>query len=352
MPAKGDYIAIDTHNARQIAALISNGQLMDLVVDAPDASSLQPEEIYIGKIGQSVKGLGAVFVDLGQGQRGFLKETRGLAPGAMVLVQIQNAPQAPKAPVVSRRLSLKSRYAIATPGAPGRNISRQIKEEARIDALQEMIAGLAEYDDIGLIIRSAAAHPQTHKDEIAKDAEAVLAMAYGITQALASAGAPELIVEAPDAASFAWREWWQGPGHKIIEEPGCFERLGLWEEIERLKSPHVALGPQSSLIIEACHAFVAIDINTGGAFGVKSGEQANALAAQEIPRQLLLRGLGGQIVIDPAPMPKSARRGFEQSLAKALRRTAVDTQILGWTPLGHLELQRKSERVAIDFNQI
>ena len=39
--------------------------------------------------------------------------------------------------------------------------------------------------------------------------------------------------------------------------------------------------------------------------------------ARDLPRQLRLRGLGGQIVIDPAPMPKKDRKTVESALGRA-----------------------------------
>ncbi|MEO0994501.1 MAG: ribonuclease E/G, partial [Pseudomonadota bacterium] len=64
----------------------------------------------------------------------------------------------------------------------------------------------------------------------------------------------------------------------------------------------------------------------------------------EIPRQLRLRGLGGIVVIDWAPLPKRDRKRIEDTLKTALRRDPVETTIAGWTPLGLLELTRKRER--------
>jgi ribonuclease G len=66
-----------------------------------------------------------------------------------------------------------------------------------------------------------------------------------------------------------------------------------------------------------------------------------------LPRELRLRGLGGQIVLDLAPMPKKDRRGFESALKAALRNDSIETVFVGWTPLGHVELQRKRARLPL-----
>ena len=70
-------------------------------------------------------------------------------------------------------------------------------------------------------------------------------------------------------------------------------------------------------------------------------------AARALPRALRLRGLGGQITLDLAPMPKKDRRTFETSLRAAFRKDATETALAGWTPLGHFELQRKRDRLPL-----
>jgi Ribonuclease G/E len=57
--------------------------------------------------------------------------------------------------------------------------------------------------------------------------------------------------------------------------------------------------------------------------------------------------LGGQIVVDAAPMPKKDRRQIEQAARVAFKADAIETSLVGWTPLGHLELQRKRERLPL-----
>ncbi len=69
--------------------------------------------------------------------------------------------------------------------------------------------------------------------------------------------------------------------------------------------------------------------------------------ARALPRQLRLRGLGGQITLDLAPMTKNDRKQFETTLRAAFRADRIETALVGWTPLGHYELQRKRERLPL-----
>jgi len=66
--------------------------------------------------------------------------------------------------------------------------------------------------------------------------------------------------------------------------------------------------------------------------------------AKDLPRQLRLRGLGGQIVVDPAPMLRQDRKIVENALKSALRKDTVETNFVGWTAMGLIELQRARVR--------
>ena len=98
------------------------------------------------------------------------------------------------------------------------------------------------------------------------------------------------------------------------------------------------------MAIEPTRALVAVDIDTGGDTSPAAGLKANIAAMRALPRALRVRGLGGQVTIDAAPMPKRDRRQVETVLKSALRDDRIETAIVGWTPLGHLELQRKRDR--------
>ena len=111
-------------------------------------------------------------------------------------------------------------------------------------------------------------------------------------------GAPELLVEADNPHTLGWREW-TAPAD-VVTEAGCFETHGVLEMIEDLKSPAVRIDG-GHYYVEPTRAFVTVDVNTGKDTSPAAGIKANIAMARDLPRQLRLRGLGGQIVIDPAP---------------------------------------------------
>jgi Rne/Rng family ribonuclease len=101
------------------------------------------------------------------------------------------------------------------------------------------------------------------------------------------------------------------------------------------------------MLIEPTRALIAVDVNTGADSSPAAALKVNIAAARELPRQLRLRGLGGQVTVDFAPMPKRDRATLEQQLRVAFKGEAAETSLAGWTPLGNFELQRKRDRVAL-----
>ena len=321
------------------AALIVDGRLQDLLIDPPaDDPTPRPEAIHRGKAGRPMKGLGGIIIELAGGQTGFLRTRRPPAAGRPVLVQIGGWTEPGKAPPVGDRLRLKGRCAVLTPGAPGLNISRRIRDEE----VRAALAGIAEEamadadDDLGLILRTRAG--DMHNDAILDEIASLRATWSRIAADLA--GPPTCLLEGLGAAEEALREW-DAPGTDIVEGPDAFG--DLWDEIEALRQPRVALGA-GFMSVEPTLALVAVDVNTGGALTPAAALKVNLAAARELPRQLRLRGLGGQITVDFAPLTRAERPRIESALNAALREDGLDTTLAGWTPLGHLELTRRRAR--------
>ncbi len=342
---RGRVAALDTlRDGRRAAALMADGQLHDLLIDPPAAwGPAQPGAIFLARMGRPMKGMGGAMVDLGGGQSGFLREAKGLSPGAALVVQVATVAEPGKAPPVSPRPLFKSRHAIAAPGAPGINVSRRIRDDdlrARVEkAGAAAMAGAPA--DMGLILRSAAAHADPA--EVEADAREMRALAE---RAIAADGAPALLVAAADAHLAAWRDWSDPDPDQVDDAPGAFDRHGVWEAIAAARQPEVALG-QGRMTVEPTRALVAVDVDTGGDTSLAAGLKANVAAFRALPRALAVRGLGGQVVVDVAPFPKKERSQLEQVMKGALRGDPGEMQVAGWTPLGHLELRRKRDRHAL-----
>lgn len=340
---KGRIVVLDRIGDQDAAALIVDGVLEDLAID-PASDAPLPGAIYRAVADRPVKGQGGLFVKLPAGS-GFLRQTAGIAPGDRLLVQVTGPAEPGKAIPVTTRLLFKSRYAILTPGAPGLNISRKIRDED-VRALLDDLATVAmkgATGDLGLILRSASetAEPQ----EVSADINDMRALAEAVLADVS--GPPELLVDGASAQETAWRDWADPAPDEVIDEAGGFADHGVFEMIDALRQPYVALTGGGHMMIEPTRALLSVDVNTGPDTSPAASLKANIAAARELPRQLRLRGLGGQIVVDFAPMPKKDRAILDQVLRGSFKGEAAETNLAGWTTLGLFEMTRKRDRLPL-----
>jgi ribonuclease G len=302
---KGRTIILDHLGEVEAAALMVDGKLDDLLVetDAP-----RPGTIYRAIADRPVKGQGGMFLKTPDGSA-FLRQIKGLAPGQPILVQVSGYAEPGKAIPVTAKVLFKSRYAIVTPH--------------------------------GVIMRSSCADADA--DEISEDVVAMLALADDVMNDADTA--MEVLSQGDGPHVLAWRDW-TAPAD-VVTEAGGFEAHGVMDALDVARGAQVGLGGAASMFVEATRALIAVDVNTGNDASLAAGIKANMACAAALPRALRVRGLGGQITLDLAPMPKKERRPFENALRAAFRVDDVETTLVGWTPLGHYELQRKRLRAPL-----
>jgi ribonuclease G len=339
---KGRLLVLDEIAGRPAAALMVDGRLEELAIDPPDDTPL-PGAIFRAVADRPVKGQGGIFVRLPQGS-GFLRQVSGVAPGQRLLVQLTGPAEPGKALPVTTRLLFKSRFAIITPDAPGLNISRRIKDEGlRSDLTGVATRGMSGADPaLGLILRSACAGAEPAA--VAEDIAAMRGLAETILADLS--GGPELLLDGPGAQDLAFRDWLDPPVDSADTDPGSFDRHGLDDILDGLLSLRVPLDGGGHMQIEPTRAVVAVDVNTGPDTSPAASLKVNIAAARELVRQLRLRGLGGQVVVDFAPMPKRDRSILDQVLKAAFKGDG-EVNLAGWTTLGLYELTRKRDRLPL-----
>ncbi|MDU8945841.1 ribonuclease E/G [Ovoidimarina sediminis] len=377
---KGRVLAIGDRRA----ALMIDGRLEDLVL-LPRDPSLTPStgEIRVARVTRILPNGRGAFCDLGPAGDGFLRQPGALKAGDRIAAQVAGLPEPGKAVPLTTRLLFKGPRLILTPEAPGVNVSRKIGNTAERDRLTEAVAAAlaragAPEPSPGVIIRSAARGEEA--EALDRELQRLLAAWRNIPKHLAHDDPPGRVIEEyalprvlaewlfplPDEilctreAEEGYRTLHPAPGSALGDEAvnfwgdprpvarlravaDPFEAAGAADALAALMTPDVAVGP-ATMAIEATRALVAVDVNTGGDFSPAAGLKANLAAARDLPRQLRLRGLGGQIVVDFAPQPKKDRRTLEEALKKAFRDDPVDTALVGWTSMGLYEMQRKRER--------
>ena len=358
--------------------------------------------IILGRVQRVLPGMQAAFVDVGLERAGFLgaREARCLADlpgfdeerapkisdcvreGEEIVVQVVKDPIGEKGARLSANVTVPGRLLVMVPNQPGVALSRRIEDEAeraRLTALTEnMIAEAngAIVPGAGFILRSAAIGCELR--DIREDAERLAEAWRPVMARRQAARAPATLyhdldpiektmrdeidaqtgrVLIDDAQSFeAARayckrampeaedkiELFQGPGM-------LFDLYDLEDEIERLVSPRVPLPSGGWITIEGTEALTAIDVNSGSYTAATGLEETslyiNLEAAEEIGRQLRLRGIGGLIVIDFIHLnePANIERVLDV-LATSLARDRTPTQISPMSEFGLVEITRKRIR--------
>ncbi len=329
-------IILDNLDGRPAAALMRDGQLDDFLLTAPDDAPPAPGAIFRAIADRPMKGQGGMMMKLPEGQMALFRGAKGVKPGEALLVQVTSYAEPGKAVPVTDRVIFKGRFVIVTPGAKGINVSRQIRDEEEKVRLLEILHGFELPDGVGLIVRSNA--DGVSEDEIVDEVSHFLGLANAVLSD--DSQEAELLVDAGDAHEIAERDWIHSATVHGFEAHGVLDALAL------LDTAAVAVGG-TTLFIEPTRALIAVDVNTGGDFSPASGLKANLACARALPRQLRCRGLGGQVTLDLAPMAKKDRKQFEHALRAAFKADVVETALVGWTPLGHFELQRKRERLPL-----
>ncbi|PHQ82605.1 MAG: ribonuclease G, partial [Thalassobium sp.] len=251
---KGRMIVLDHLGDTEAAALLVEGKLHDILVD--DADAPRPGAIYRAICDRPIKGQGGMMLRLPEGGTAFLRAAKGLAPGQALLVQVTGYAEDGKALPVTQKVLFKSRHAIVTPGAPGLNISRSIKDDDARDELLAIAHAADLPDGYGLILRSSClgADPV----EIADDIDAMAGLAAAV-MAEAEGKSAEALTDGDGPHALAWREW-VAPA-QVATDTGGFAREGVLDQLAALGARH-KLG-EGGMYVEPTRALVAVDVNTG-----------------------------------------------------------------------------------------
>lgn len=336
-----------TAHLRRAAVFDAAGAPLDLFVDRLDRPSLE-NGVFLGRVQRILKDRNAVFVDVGGGVRVMLAASdvrpapakdvpvgAVLRAGQTIVVQVKADAVGGKAPAASMDVALPSRRLTHLPLGRGVLASRRLAaDEATRKALRASFAAKLPAGT-GWIVRAAA---------LSADDAALAAEAAALTEAwrrletaalAASGGEPRVLAPPPDATARAL-EAYGGP-ETVVAPAGVEEGAALDAALAALSGPIAPLSGGGRLIVETTAALTAVDVDGGGG----SALAVNLAAAGELARQLRLRNLGGAVVVDFIRMPN---RNDQEKVLQRLRRATADdpaqTDVYGFTRLGHVELTR------------
>jgi Rne/Rng family ribonuclease len=399
MSSRCDILIEQLEGSLWVAALGEKKRLVGLEVD-PYGEEVRWGSIYWAKVARIDKSMDAAFISLDGDNVGILHNAdvrlrrkngnivkggekdigKYIQPGQMIAVQAKSAymPRpddadiAPedKNPRLTMNIVLPGRYTLFAPFESENRVSRRIRDKKMRKQLMTMLDEMA--DCKGAILRAAAADTQT---EVLSRETKILTEMWEQVQKHFEGEQQGLIMLGPDAVQrtlsdragnrvgsiqvstmdhFAIAENWCeifAPDLMTKIKPvelkdgddefALFDHHDIIPQIEMLFQPYAILKDGAAIIIQETAALIAVDVNRGG--DTRSNLAINLDAADEIARQLVLRNLGGAVVIDFLKL--SGKAEYKQLLDRLedwfVANDPCTVQIHGVTGLGMVEIARQ-----------
>ena len=377
-------------------AIAEEGRLQEYYLDMFHQRKLKGN-IYKGVIHNIDTNLQAAFVSYGAGKNGFLQideihpeywlthhePSKGkkfppiqkvLKPGQEVLVQVVKEPTGNKGAFLTTWLSLAGRFLVLTPGQEQIGVSRKVDSDEERTRLREMMNGIDPGQGLGVIVRTVSAG--TTKTTLKNDLQYLKRVWKDIRKKATEVSAPALIYQEPGLPQRAVRDYltddvceiWVDneevadsiretvsllfPRKKELVRLHTDVRMPLWErfslrrQLDQIYSREVTLPSGGRLVFDQTEALMAVDINSGKISGKVNFEsmahRTNMEAAEAIARQLKLRDIGGQVVIDFIEMrDKKHVLEVEKTLRTAMKNDRARHDVGRMSSFGLLELVRQ-----------
>lgn len=370
-------------------AVVEEGRLAELYLER-ESDRRVVGNIYKGVVKNILPGMQAAFVDIGLEKNAFLyvDDARTdtsvpaagsgdipiqglLKEGQELMVQITKEPAGSKGARITAQITLPGRYLVLMPAVEHCAVSRRIQKPAERLRLQSLAEELKP-QDMGLIVRTIG--EGASREELIQDQEQLMMIWEGVRNRFDQGVAKGLIFKDMGLCQRILRDVFSTEinrlmvnsralynevlGYLDIMEPRLkrkvfvcnmeemFEKYSIAQEMDAALDRKVWMKNGSYLIIDRTEAMTVIDVNTGKYVGstdlTDTILRTNMEAAREIARQLRIRNIGGIIIIDFIDMDnESHKQKILDVLIDELNKDRIKTHILGFSPLGLVEITRK-----------
>lgn len=374
-------------------ALMKEQRAEKIYIEQPTDQSIVGN-IYIGTVEKVLPGMNAVFVKLGEDKNGFLHRDKlpsyvrskgeGQVPslsslihqGERILVQVEKDATGSKGPRLTGLIELTGEHIVYMPHGDYVAVSQKISDPRKREDCKQAGLEMKNHEE-GLIFRTSAGY--VDKTVLQEELEGLRSKYLVLKEQAAKEKKPSLLFEKNLFLEQIYEEVLRlSSGEVIVDDSalkselerfcqnqsldvtvlfhqgkeGIFSAYRVEPEIDRALKRIVWLDNGAYLIFDEAEALTVIDVNTGKFSGKEQLSQTvlatNLLAAEEIVRQIRLRELAGMILIDFIDMKSEDDR--MKVLAKvetALKKDERRTKVIGFTPLGILQMTRKKTKVSL-----
>ncbi len=377
---------LDEHELR--VGVIRDGRLESLLHERlGDGQHLG--NIYKARVANVEPSLDAAFLDLGSQKNGFIHveelihdKGRGarieqiLKNGDEIIVQVTKEAIKEKGPCMSMFLALPGRDLVMMHSDQAKGVSKRIEDPLVRKRLKKQLDGFEPPEGFGFIVRTHAAHAS--EADIKLDYEFLKRMWSEVDALGKRVRAPACLYQEADVVVRTLRDV-AGPDTEQIviddermydearafaqvfmpelcdkikhhrEELPLFTYFGLEERLAAIYDRKVELPSGGAIVIEQTEALVSIDVNSAKNRDAGDVEttalMTNLEAAAAIAEQLVLRDLGGLIIIDFIDMEKRENQRLVQvALRRSLATDRAKIQVSPLSRFGLVEMTRQRQR--------
>lgn len=371
---------------------VEDKKITKLFVDQPIQQSLVGN-IYLGIVTKVLPGMNAAFIDIGEEKQGFLHRdklasfvqatkdnqqkpiTSFVHQGERIVVQVEKDPAGTKGPRLTAVPELQGENLIYMPFGGFVTTSQKIENSLKREELKAFGESLVDLKE-GIIFRTNSA--KANIDEMEAELNELRQQYKNILKDALTCKGTQLLEKkdlflaqlADDLNTVLEGELWVDELNlkqrlaKILakkkleekislhfyqEKENIFSAMAVENEIEKALKRVVWLETGAYMVIDEAEALTIFDVNTGKFVGKSSRDvtihQVNLEAAREVARQIILRDLGGIILIDFMDMKlEKERQSIINTLAIEFKKDAKKPKIIGFTDLGILQLTRRKTK--------
>lgn len=377
-------------------ALLADNRVEKLVIDRPQQQS-HVGNIYYGTVTKVLPGMNAVFIEIGEEKNAYLprdllasyvlsaedKAVKTKKPlsafvhqGEKMLVQLVKDATGTKGPKATGIIEMQGQHLIYMPQGRYIAVSKKIAKESEKAALRK-IGRQLKHEDEGMIFRTSCLG--CSEGELTEELCTLRSQYQELLSIAANLKRPGLVLQKDSFLERVLDAALKMPDGEIIvddlevkrvleesavvktknfkvtlftQKENIFALFRIEHEIEKALRRMVWLDNGSYLVFDQTEALTIIDVNTGKYSGKNDLAdtiiKTNLLAAKEAVRQLGLRDIGGIVLIDFIDMASDNDRDLILAAVEAAARSDEKRmKIIGFTPLGILQLTRKKTKVSL-----
>lgn len=262
-----------------------------------------------------------------------------LKGGDEMMVQVVKEAISTKGPRLTTYISLPGRYIVLTPFDSNIGISRRIDSRDERHRIRDIISKMTLPKKMGCIVRTVA--EGRSEKELLSELKYLLGLWERIKSRADKEKAPLTVYEEYGIVLKILRDKFTEDVTSLVVDSkeeyaritkflkafmpslrkkvklykgrtSLFQKYDLEKRVDQIFERKVPLRSGGHLVIEQTEALVVVDVNTGSYTGKKSLEhtafRTNMEAAEEVPKQLMLRDVGGIVIIDFIDMEQKGHR--------------------------------------------